>query len=292
MPALLPGRALPPFTDDDEPFVLGVTSDYLRAVGARLVRGRWVRDDDRAETAPVIVLSDIAVRRYFGDRDALGEVLRLGDQPRLIVGVVQGIRHNGPERQVRPEVYVPFLQDTQPSASIVARVRRAPAGAVRIVEDAVRAAAPTATLYSPQTLDQHFARLIAPRQFNMLVIGTFGVLAVVIAGLGVYGLIAFMVGQRTRELGVRLALGAPPGDLLRLVLIRAGKWVAAGLIVGLVAAAWLERFARAFLFDARPYDPVIYGSVVVVLAAAGLLAALGPARRAARVDPLLALRSE
>ncbi len=292
MPVQRPGRTLPPFTGDDEPYIHGVTADYLQAVRARLIRGRWVRDDDRADSTAIVILSDVAVRRYFGEGDALGEILLIGDQPRQIVGVVQGVRHHGPERQLRPEVYVPFVQDAQPSGTIVARVRGDAGGALRTVEQAVRHAAPAATLFSPQTLEQHFGRLIAPRQFNMLIIGTFGVLAVATAGLGVYGLIAFMVGERTRELGVRLALGAPPAGLLRLVLRRAGGWVTAGLVVGLIAAAWLERFARAFLYEARPYDPLIYVIAIVVLTGAGLLAAIGPARRAARVDPLLALRSE
>jgi predicted permease len=292
IPAQLPGRTLPPFTDQDEPYIHGVTPTYLETVGARLRRGRWILDSDTAGSDPVVVLSDVAARRFFGDREAVGQVVLFGDQPRTVVGIVQGVRHNGPEIALRPQAYIPYVQDTQPAGAIVARLAQSDPLIVRGIREAIAAALPAAVIYDTQSFEEHFARRVAQRQFNMLVIGAFGVLAVAIATLGVYGLIAFLVGQRTRELGVRLALGAAPSGLLRLVFARAARWLAIGLAIGLVAAAWLERFVRAFLFEARPYDPAVYVATIVVVTAAGFLAALGPARRAARTDPIAAFRAE
>jgi ABC-type antimicrobial peptide transport system permease subunit len=126
----------------------------------------------------------------------------------------------------------------------------------------------------------------------MIVLALFGMLAVLIASVGIYGLMAFLVAQRTREIGVRMALGAVPVGILRMVLGRATRMLSIGLILGLAGAAALERFVRSFLFEARPHDPAVYGAVTFLLLATGLIAAVAPARRAARVDPLVALRTE
>jgi ABC-type antimicrobial peptide transport system permease subunit len=141
-------------------------------------------------------------------------------------------------------------------------------------------------------LAQDYARLLAQRKFNMVVLAIFGIVAIAVAAIGIYGLMAHVVEQRRREIGVRVALGADPVGILRMVLGRATMLMVSGLAVGVAASALLERLVRAFLFDPQPHDPIVYGAAAVALLAAGLLAAFGPARRAARVDPLVALRSE
>ena len=184
-----------------------------------------------------------------------------------------------------------YLQGDQPGGEIVFR-HDGRAEIVARAREAIRTAAPALIVADPQTMDGHFATLIARRKFNMIVLGLFGGLAVVIAAAGIYGVMAFLVSQRTREIGVRLALGARPGAVLAQVLRGAAVLVCLGLGAGLLAALALERFVRSFLFGARPYDPALYAAVAGVLLTVGIAAALGPARRAARVDPVVALRSE
>lgn len=292
MPLRVPGREAP-FTGDDEPFTHGATPDYLAVMGATLERGRWFTAEDVRGAPAVAVLSDVAAHRFF-DGDPIGRTFTFDgdDMPITVVGVIRGIRHGGPEAAVRPQVFVPYAQSDQPAADIVVRSAAGQAALVPQVQEAIRAAVPTALLYEPQTLARHFSRLTAQRRFNMVVLGLFGALALLIAAVGIYGLMAFLVAQRTREFGVRLALGAAPRGVLRLVLGRALWLVGLGLAIGLVLAVALERLVRAFLYEARPYDPAVYATVVVLLGLVGVAAALGPARRAARVDPIVALRAE
>ncbi|MEZ5320044.1 MAG: ABC transporter permease [Vicinamibacterales bacterium] len=292
-PLDVPGPSPVRFTGPDEPWVHGATAAYLETMGATLVAGRWILETDTAAAPPVAVISDEAARRYFAGVDPLGAIIRLNDRDvRTVVGVVHGTRHVGPEEALRPEVFVPFAQGDQPSGDIVVRAAGDPMAVVPAVQAAIRAAVPNATLYQAETMEDAFARLTAQRRFNMLVLGLFGVLAVLIAAVGVYGLMAYVVSQRTREIGVRVALGAAPSGILRLVLGRASRVLVAGVVAGLAGALLLERFVRSFLFEARPHDPGVYAVVTVLLLAAGLLAAAAPARRAARVDPLHALRAE
>ena len=293
VPVRVPGRDAP-FSGDDMPFVHGATEDYVTVMGATLERGRWFTGADSRGAPRVAVVSDEAARRFFGGAGPLGRTLTLDedDTPLTVVGVVRAIRHSGPESDVRPQVFVPYVQSDQPGGTIVVRAATSEAALVPRLQEAIRAAIPTALLYEPQTLERHFGRLVAQRRFNMVVIGLFGGLALLIAAVGIYGLMAFLVAQRTREIGVRLALGAAPRGVRRLVLAQAVRLIGAGLVVGLGAAASLERLVRAFLYDARPHDPAVYLAVAAVLATVGVLAAMGPARRAARVDPMITLRAE
>ena len=285
-------RLTPPFTDDDEPYVHGVGPEYLDVMSAQLLRGRWVRADDTDGAPLVVVLSDEAVRRYFGDRDPIGRDILLDGVPRTVVGVVKSMRLRGPELPAYREAFVPYLQTTQTSAQLV--VRTAPPGGpiAPALQAAVREVMPGKVAEEPLPLERTFEAMLAERRFNMIVIALFGGLAALVAAIGVYGLMAFVVAQRTREIGVRVALGAVPRGILRLVLGRAASLLLIGLAIGLAGAAALEQFVRVFLFNARPHDPALYVAVAVVLLGAGLIAAYGPARRAARVDPLVALRAE
>jgi predicted permease len=291
VPVQLPGQQ-PVFRGDDEAFVHGVTPKYLDVMRSTLIRGRWIEAGDVAGSPPVVVLSDEAVRRYFGSRDPMDRTIILNEAPRTVVGIVRGVRLGGPESEVPPEAYIPFLQSDQRSADIVVRTGPDPALVAPHVQAAIRTVIPNAVVYEPQTLAQHFGALVAQRKFNMIVLALFGSLAVVIASVGIYGLMAFVVAQRTREIGVRIALGAVPAGILQMVLGRATRLMVVGLFVGLAGAAALEQLVRAFLFDARAHDPAVYGAVVIVLLVTGFVAAFGPARRAARVDPLEALRAE
>jgi len=202
------------------------------------------------------------------------------------------MRWAGPEEAHNPEVYIPFFQTSHGRAELMVRTAGDPATVVPALKDALRAAMPSTTVSDPVFLEQAYANLLAQRKFNMLILLVFGIVAIAVAAIGIYGLMAFLVAHRRREIGVRVALGASPAGILGMILRTATVLMAVGLAVGIGAALLLEQTIRAFLFNPARYDPLVYGSVAAVLFVAGLAAALGPARRAARVDPLIALRTD
>jgi predicted permease len=286
-----PGR-VEPFTGEDELWLHGVGAGYLDVVRGRLLGGRWIADSDTSGSPPVVVLSEDAVRRYFGSREPIGQTIQIEGFARMVVGVVGNMRLAGPERPIQPEGYIPYLQTDQKNADLVFRTGPDPAQVLPGLLAAIRAVVPKAAAGSAETIERHFGRIVAQRKFNMVVLVLFGVVAIVIAAVGIYGLMAHLVAQRTREIGVRIALGAAPARILEMVLRRATFLLSTGLAAGLLAAGALERFVRSFLFEAAPHDPRIYAAVAAALLVVGLAAAAGPARRAARVDPLVALRTD
>jgi putative ABC transport system permease protein len=283
------------FEGDEEVVLKQVTSGYFETVGATILRGRGITAEDRGGAPPVIVLSEEAARKYLGDRDPLGAQIALeAEAPRTVVGVVRGMRLLGPEAEIAPEGYVPYEQSGEHSvsASIVIRTAQDPARLIPAVKDAIWSVMPGVVIPDPRTFEEMFATLISQRKLNMMLLGIFGALALLIASIGIYGMLAYLVAGRTKEIGVRMALGAVPSSILRMVLGRASLLVGAGLTAGFVAAIWLERLVLAFVFHGIPHDPIVYSASAVLLMAVGLLAAFIPARRAAKVDPLVALRSE
>ena len=283
------------FANDDEAVVKQVTAEYLGTIGATVLRGRGIAAPDTAGAPGVVVLNDEAARRYFLDRDALGAQIAIdADPPRTVVGIVRGMRLLGPETEVKPEAYVPYAQSGRHSvsASLVLRVAQDRASVVRAVKDAIWSVMPGAVIPDPRGFDELFSALIAQRKLNMILLGIFAALALLIAAIGIYGMLAYLVQQRTREIGVRMALGAIPGAILRMILGQACVTIGAGLAAGFLAAIWLERLVMTFVFRGIPRDPFVYGVAAAVLLTLGLVAALVPARRAARVDPLVALKAE
>jgi hypothetical protein len=196
--------------------------------------------------------------------------------------VLRTMRGRGPESDLYPEAFIPFFQTSHPKAELLVRTDRDPTTIVPALQAAIHAAIPGDVVGQPQMLERSYAGMLEQRRFNMIILVLFGTVAVAIAAIGIYGIMSFLVAQRRREIGVRVALGALPSGILSMVLGRAMRLMVAGLVPGLAAAVLLERTARAFLFNARPHDPAIYAAVVVVLLSAGLVAAVGPARRAAR----------
>lgn len=281
-----------PFTGPDEAKVRSVGPRYLDVVRGRLLKGRWIADTDVTGMPPVVVLGDEAARRYFGSREPVGQAILMQGYSRQVIGVIAAMRWEGPEASLNPEVYIPFAQTSHDRAELMLRTVPDPATMLPALKDALRAAMPGAMIPEPTFLEQTYSDLLAQRRFNMVVLAIFGIVAIVVAAIGIYGLMAFVVAQRRREIGVRVALGAAPAGILRMVLRGAAALLAAGLAVGLAAALLLEQTVQAFLFDPARHDPIVYGGVAAVLFAAGLSAALAPARRAARVDPVIALRAD
>jgi predicted permease len=268
-------------------------------MGIPLIAGREFTARDTMEAPKVAIISERIVREYLpgGPGEALGRRVRLGDRGEwlTVVGVVADIRQRGLDQEVQPMIYVPFQQEREAFilrfVSFVVRTA-SPASVVEGVRAEIRRAAPDLPIETTVTMDEAVAASVALPRFRTLLLVMFAVTATLIATCGIYGLMAYAVTQRRREIGVRMALGAERSDVLRLVLMRALRIVGFGLIVGLTGAAVVTRVLQRFLFGVTPTDPVVFALVTLLLMAVGLLAAWLPARRAAKVDPMVALRCE
>lgn len=284
-----------------------VTPNYFRVMGIQLLRGRGFAESDTIGTPAVMLINDVAARGYFQDQDPIGKVATLFG-PTTIVGVLRGMQRDGPEADVRPELYLPIDQypaqfirtATWVPGSLVVRTRgdaRLVASGVQQAIEAVLKGEPAIPGLPPQTfqprfIDDYFQRLTASRRFNAALMTMFGLVAVAIGALGVYGTMAFFVAQQIRAIGLRMALGAAPARVMRTVLWDALRRVALGVAIGL-GLSWAASSAfSSFVFGIRPNDPKVYLAVAGILVLVGFLAALVPALRASRLDPLASLRHE
>jgi predicted permease len=277
-----------------------IDAGYFTTMGIPLLAGREFTARDTADAPNVAIVSERIVREYFpgGPGEALGRRVRLDDRGEwlTVVGVVADIRQRGLDQDVKPMIYAPFQQERAAPfllrfVSFVARTST-PTSVVEGIRAEIRRVAPDLPIVGTLTMDEAVAASVAQPRFRMLLLGLFAVTATLIATCGIYGLMAYAVTQRRREIGVRMALGADRRDVLRLVLTRALRIVVAGLIVGLAGAAGLTRVLQRFLFGVTPTDPIAFTIVTLLLMAVGLMAAWLPARRATRIDPSVALRAE
>jgi predicted permease len=277
-----------------------IESGYFTTMGIPLLAGREFTPQDSPAALKVAIISERIVREYFpgGPTEALGRRVRLDNQSDwlTVVGVVADIRQQGLDQGVKPMIYAPFQQERdQPFllrfVAFVARTST-PGSVAEGIRTEIRRAAPDLPIQSTVTMDEAVAASVAQPRFRTLLLVLFATAATLIATCGLYGLMAYAVAQRRREIGVRMALGAERRDVLRLVLTRALRIVVAGLIVGLAGAAGVTRVLQTFLFGVTPTDPIAFTSVTLLLLAVGLMAAWLPARRAARIDPWAALRAE
>jgi predicted permease len=268
-----------------------VTHDYHRALGMRLVRGRLFESTDRKGAPGVVIINESTAKKYFPGEDPIGRAVEFeGD--RRIVGVVGDVHQFSLEVEPRAEAYIPFAQSDVFGADLVVRTNGDPYDVVAAVKLAVHRVLPDVPLRGVRTMEQVLARRVAQRKLNMLLLGLFGVLGLAIATVGVYGVMAYTVSQRTREIGVRMALGATRGAVVGMVLRNASALVALGLVIGGVAAWWFSAAAKTFLFRIEATDPRAFAIALGLLTLAALIASLVPARRAATVDPIVALRGE
>jgi predicted permease len=276
-----------------------VDADYFATMGIPLLAGREFTTSDTTSAPKVAIVSERIVRDYIpgGPRDALGRRVRMGQDGEwlTIVGVVADIRQMGLDSEVQPMLYVPYQQEQETLylrfVSFVARTAT-PESVVEGMRAEVRRVAPDLAIAGVRTMEEAVAASVAPPRFRMWLLVLFATAATLIATCGIYGVMSYAVAQRRREIGVRMALGADRREVLGLVLVRALRIVVAGLIVGLVGAMGVTRVLQRFLFGVTPTDPLAFTLVTLLLLAVGLLAAWLPARRATRIDPWAALRTE
>jgi putative ABC transport system permease protein len=273
-----------------------VSPGYFEALGIPLLRGRLFDTRDRADSAPTIIINQAMARRFFNERNPVGRRITVGFNtraPREIVGVVGDERHVALDREPPPGVYVSYLQFGWSSRlTVAARTDGEPALAADQLREIVRGIDPQLALYDVRTMEQVVSDSVSRPRFAALLLANFASVALLLAGIGVYGVISQLVGHRTQEFGVRMALGAAPADVAQLVIRFGIKLAAFGTLVGVPAAFAFSRVLQGLLYGVTASNPLTYASVAVVLVATAVFAAIIPAHRATRLDPLIALRAE
>ncbi|HLK20088.1 MAG TPA: ABC transporter permease [Bryobacteraceae bacterium] len=285
--------------DQDALFRL-VSSDYLQTIGARLKEGRFLSDVDRLESAPVVVINETLARQFWPNESPLGHRIDTGTGiagPRFmtIVGVVADIRERGLDLAVKPAVYVPFTQTEityyQPS-EIAVRTSRDPLSLSKELQQTVWSIDPEQPVSNIRTMHAIVDGELSNRTQILEFLGAFAALALLLAALGIYGVLSYVVSQRTREIGLRMAIGASQWDIVRTILGYSAGLIAVGLAAGIAAALGATRLLSSLLFGVSPLDPATFAVVSALLATVAFLASYLPTRRAAAVDPMIALRDE
>ncbi len=273
-----------------------VDTQYFRTMEVPLIAGRNFTVSDTNKTQTVAVIDQTLARRYWPNENPLGQQLTFGFgagiQGVTIVGVVGDIKSDGFDAPSVPHIYVPLGQFAPVNAVVFLRGRGDTGNLGEAVRREVEKVDPHIPVHSISSMDEIIARSMADRRFALELLGIFAAVALLLAAIGIYGVMAYSFSQRTHEIGIRIALGAQRMDIFRMAVGEGMQLVAIGLVVGLIGAAALTRFVRTMLFGVSPSDPVTFGAISATLAAAAFLACYIPARRATRVDPLLALRDE
>jgi putative ABC transport system permease protein len=278
----------------------GVHGDYFAALGARLKSGRVFTGADRTGSQPVAIVNEAFARKYFPGQNPLGRRLReYGGGWRTVVGVIADVKHSGPAAEARPEVSLPYAQlepgfMTTWSRGIYFVVRgKAPGSTLTsVVRAQVASIDPDMSLNEVQSMAALASDAVAEPRFRTLLLGTFAALAITLASVGVFGVLSYFVTQRTREIGIRVALGASSQDILRMIVGRGLALAAVGLAIGLLAAIPLTRSMQTLLFEVKPLDIPTLALVIIGLGLIAGLASYLPARRALRIEPMTALHLE
>jgi len=269
--------------------------NYFRTIGIPILKGREFTRQDTVSAPGVIVINETMARAFWPKEDPIGRAIRLGgsDGARLtIVGVVGDVHYLGLDAPVRRQFFRPYTQAGWPVMTTVVRTASAPAMFAAPVKKALASVLPDQPVSGVQTMEDVVQDSTGSRRFPMLLLSVFSVLALVLAAVGIVGVVGHSVAQRTHEIGIRMALGAESLDVLRLMVSGSMVWVLIGLAAGVAGSAGLTRLLSGLLYDVRPLDPVVLGGVSLLLTAVALLASYFPARRAARIDPIAALRCE
>ena len=273
----------------------GISPDYLRTMRIRLLRGRDFAEQDNANVPLVAMISETAARKFWPGEDPLGKSVRLGaitNPIRTIVGIVSDVQHQGLEDAPDTQIYVPHAQWTDSFMQLAVRTTNDPTSVVAAIRHEISAVDKDIPIYQIATMHKLLATTTAQRRFTLLLSGIFAGLSLLLAGVGIYSVIAYAVAHRTHEIGIRMALGAQMRDVLQLVLRQGMKLALAGVALGVIASLGLTHFMKSLLFGVRATDPITFAAIALLLAIVALLACWIPARRATKVDPMIALRYE
>ncbi len=288
-----------PWSDQEFPSTTEprISPDYFRALGAPLLRGRFFNQDDTSQSPPVTIISESLARRYFPGQDPIGQKIRASgpsntDPYMDIVGVVGDLKYWGTEVEAGPAYYEPYTQNSSTTFFLLARSSKPAADLAPVMERAVHSVDKDVVVRRAFTLEDLLGQSVAQPRFRTLLLTGFGALALVLAAVGIYGVIAYSVTQRTQEIGIRMALGAQRADVLKMVMRRGAVLTLVGLGIGLLGSVGAARALSRFLFGISAGDPLAFFLGVAVLAAVAMAATLVPALRATRIDPLVALRYE
>jgi predicted permease len=267
-------------------------------MGVPVLQGRDFTDQDTEDSTPVVIVSQLIVKRYWKNQDAIGKRLKLGppddsNSPWLtVVGIVGDVKQGSLDAETTPHVYRPYSQEPVRSLNFVARSVGEPASLAPTLRAAIWGLDPQLVMARVRTMDQVIKESTSPRRFNLFLLGAFAVLAMVLAAIGIYGVISYSVARRSHEIGIRMALGAHPSNIITLILRQGLLLLGMGVAIGVGGALVLTRFLSSFLYGIRPADPVTFVGVIIILTGIGLLASYIPARRAVRVDPMSTLRND
>ncbi|MFY9608146.1 MAG: ABC transporter permease [Blastocatellia bacterium] len=292
---LIEGHPEPPAGPDTPAQWNVMGPGYFETTGIALLRGRSFDERDTTESNKVIVINESFARKAFPNEDPLGKRIRSWRDENLlreIVGVVQDVRYFGRDDELRGLVYVPHTQNTWRSMSLSVRTTGDPAAMISAIRDQVWSVDKDLAIANPSTMKAILARSVAPQRFSMILLAVFAAVAMVLATVGVYSVLSYTVAQRSHELGVRMALGAQTGDVVKLVLVHGMRLTCIGTAIGVLSAFAVTRLLKSLLYEVSTTDPATFAAVTVLLLGTGLAACLIPARRAAKVDPMVALRYE
>jgi putative ABC transport system permease protein len=276
-----------------------ILGNYLQTMGIPLLRGRYSTEQDKLGSPPVLIISESLAKRYWPHEDPLGKRLKweptASTDPWLtIVGVVSDVKQRELDAATIPHTYEPYGQHEGAPSNLNVAIRAAgdPASLASALRAAVWGLDRQLAVAQVRTMDQVISESNAPRRFNLLMLAAFAALALVLATVGIYGVIAYSVAQRTHEIGIRMALGAEARDVLRMVIVHGLRLALSGVALGAIGALALTRFLSSLLYGVKPTDPLTYVAVSLLLLAVAMLAVYIPARRATKVDPMVALRYE
>jgi len=306
LPFWIEGEPKPDNDNDMHPamFYL-VESGFQRAMGMTLLRGRFISDHDDENAPTVVDIDDVLARTDFPNSDPIGQHIHIAqfDTEAEIIGVVGHVKQWGPGNDSRAAIEAQFyypmmqlppklMQLIAPSTAVVIRTHDDPSAIMGPVRRAVAGLDPNEIIYAVDTMNGVLARSFAARRLSMILLAFFAAVALALSCIGIYGVISYLVGERTREIGVRMALGAQRSDVLRLILGQGAKMALLGVVLGVILALGLTRLMSSQLFGVTAHDPLTFAAVAVLLVVVALAACYLPARRAASVDPLQALRAE
>jgi putative ABC transport system permease protein len=274
--------------------VVRVSPDYFKIIQAPLVRGRFFLESEQAGGTPVAIIDESTARRFWPDHDAVGRRLGLGQYSPFpwftVVGVIKNIKQDGLDINGVPHIYTSVFQDRGRTLNLVLRTSVAPSALEGQIRSEIQSIDPGLPVYNVRSLNEVMETSLAQRRFSAELVGAFAVMALLLACVGIYGLLAYLVGQRSQEIGVRIALGAQRGNILRLVLGQGGVLAGVGIFVGLILAAMIAPLISTLFYGIHAIDPIVFLAVPLILLLVSFAASYFPARRASKISPIVALR--